>query len=400
MNRKIYKFRIYPTKRQSAELQRHLEVSKNLWNKLLEHTIQKYDSEKKFLSWMELYGLVKKSSIYSQTALAVTNRLRVALKAKVRAKKKGIKWGFPRFKSIDRMKSLHYPQSGFSLKDKKLKVTPFGEINIKKHREIEGTIKNLTLKRESTGKWFACFCVEETPKEPKINNGSQVGIDVGIINLATLSNGERIENPHQFKKFEKELAEAQRQLSRKKKGSANRLKAKYKVASIYEKIVNVRRDFLHKQTNDLVSKYSLIALEKLDVPNMLTPHKEINKSISDVSWSLFANMLSYKAESAGSKVVFVNPKNTSKMCSRCGTLVDKPIIERVHNCHNCGLSIDRDWNAALNILQKATVGQTGSNACEVEPIGSTMKQEAQTRVCHKPSKKRSFLNDEILNNNR
>jgi putative transposase len=361
-------------------MQRHLKVSKNLWNKCLEHTIKKYDSEKKFPSRTELQKLTKNSGIYAQTAQAVSNRLRKALKAKIRAKKKGIKWGFPRFKSIDRMRSLHYPQSrqGFQL-NKKLKVAPFGEINIKQHREINGRIKNLTLKREPTGKWFACFCVEETPRIPKTNNGSPIGADLGIISLATLSNGERIENPHQFKKFEKELAEAQRRLSRKKKGSANRLKAKHQVALVHEKIANVRKDYLHKQTNDLVSKYSLIALEKLDIQNMLTPHKAINKNIYDSSWSLFANMLSYKAESAGSKVVFVNPKNTSKQCSRCGVLVDKPITERQHNCFNCGLSIDRDVNAAINILQKATEGHLESNACEVEPSGSTMKQETRTR---------------------
>jgi len=374
---KTYRFRIYPTKRQTAELQKHLEVSKNLWNKLLEHTIKKYDSEKKFPSRIEFGKLTKDSGIYAQTAQAIFRRLNNTLNAKIRAKKKGIEWGFPRFKSIDRLKSLHYPQHGFSL-DKKLKVTPFGEINIKKHREINGTIKNLTLKWESSGKWFACFCVEEIPKPPKINNGSQIGIDVGIINLATLSNGEKIENPHQFKKFEKELTEANRKFSRKKKGSVNRLKAKHQVALVHEKISNVRRDYLHKQTNDLVSKYSLIALEKLDIPNMITPYKVFNKSIYDSSWGQFANMLSYKAEDAGSKVVFVNPKNTSKKCSRCGTLVDKPITERTHNCFSCGLSIDRDWNAAINILNRATVGQTGSNACEVEPIGSTVKQETQT----------------------
>jgi putative transposase len=325
--------------------------------------------------------MVKKSGLYSQTAQGIAHRIHRALKTKIRLKKKGIKGGFPRFKSIDRMKSLYYPQigpkGGFWL-NKKLKVTPFGEINIKKHREINGGIKNLTLKRESTGKWFACFCVEENPKPPKINNnGGSIGIDVGIINLATLSNGERIENPHQFKRFEEELAEANRKFSRKKKGSANRLKARHKVALIHEKIANVRRDYLHKQTNDLVSKYSLIALEKLQIPNMLTPHKAINKNIHDSSWSLFANMLSYKAESAGSKVIFVNPKNTSKQCSRCGTLVDKQITERIHNCFNCELSIDRDVNAALNILAKATEGHSESNACEVEPIGSTMKQEVR-----------------------
>ncbi len=200
---RAYKFRIYPTRMQEKEMCRHLWISKELWNKLLEETKKGYSAEKKFYSRSELQVMVKKSGLYSQTAQGIAHRLYRAVRAKVQAKKNWKKWGFPRFKSFDRMKSLFYPQSGFSL-DKTLKVTPFGGITIKKHREINGKIKTLALKREPSGKWFAIFCAETKPETPKINNGGAAGLDLGLINLATLSNGEIIKNPHQFRKFETE----------------------------------------------------------------------------------------------------------------------------------------------------------------------------------------------------
>ena len=286
----------------------------------------------------------------------------------------GSKGGFPRFKSIDRVKSLHYPQSGFSLKERKLKVSPFGEINIRKHREVEGTIKTLTLKKEAD-KWYAILTVEtETVHTPK-KEGEKVGIDLGLMTFATLSNGEKIKKPKHMRIYEDKLADAQRDLSRKKLRSRNRRKAKLKVAGVYAKITNRRKDWLHKSANNLISRYSVIALEDLDVQGIAEEH---GKGVSDAGWSIFTNIISYKAESAGCEVVFVNPKNTSKDCSRCGICVPKELWERQHNCPSCGLSIDRDLNAAINILKRATVGMTGSNACGDGTIVLSVKQEAIT----------------------
>ncbi|MEW6528849.1 MAG: transposase [Candidatus Micrarchaeota archaeon] len=136
-----------------------------------------------------------------------------ALYRKIQMKNRGEKCGFPRFKSIDRMKSLNYPQAGFKL-DKKLEVTPFGEIDIKKHREIQGKIKTLILKRESSGRWFAIFTVEEEIQAPKENNGEKIGIDLGLQNFATLSDGTVIKNPKHLKKHEDKLAKLQKKLSK------------------------------------------------------------------------------------------------------------------------------------------------------------------------------------------
>jgi putative transposase len=303
--------------------------------------------------------MVKDSGLYSQTAQAVSHRLYGALLRYFRTKKKDKNAGFPRFKNMDRMKSLLYPQSGFRILKRKLEVTPFGEINIRKHREMKGIIRTLTLKRESSGKFYAIFTTkrEITPKE---NKGKQIGVDLGLINFATLSDGTVIKNPKHLKKREEKLIIRQRELSKKQKGSVRRKKQKRKVAVLHEKIKNTRLDFLHKLSWHLVNSYSFVALEDLSIQKMTM--KGLGKSINDAGWNEFANMLCYKAEEAGCRVVFVDPDSTTKECSSCGEVVDKELKERRHSCPSCGLSMDRDLNASINILKRATAGQAGSNA--------------------------------------
>jgi putative transposase len=358
---RAYKFRIYPSKKQEELLNHHLWLAKNLWNELLELSKQMYEDFGYFSTKNTLQLMVKNYGLYSQTQQEIAHRVSNAIFRVFKTKKKGKKIGFPRFKSFDRMKSLHYPQyeSGFSL-DKKLKVTPFGEIAIKKHREIKGDTKTLTLKREASGKWFAVFSVEEEKKQPKENKGEAVGIDLGLMTFATFSNGMRITNPRHFKKYEDRLAFIQRKFSKKKR-SKSRKRAKVRIARLHEKISDTRRDFLHKTTTNLVNDFSFIASEKLASQEMA--EERYGKSINDAGWNMFTNMLAYKAEGAGCKVVFVDPKNTTQECSNCRKIVQKDLTERMHECPFCGLNVDRDLNAARNILTRATVGQTGSNAC-------------------------------------
>jgi putative transposase len=370
---RAYKFRLYPTKAQERQLNSHLWLSKELWNELLEANKKKYEEEKKFFSKVEMQQVVKNTELYSQTAQVVSHRLHDAIWHMVRLKKQKKECGFPRFKSFDRMKSLNYPQFGFSLENK-LKVTPFGEISIKKHREIKGLIKTLTLKREASDKWFAIFFVQEEKYLSKENKGERVGIDLGLTNFAVLSNGKVIGNPRHFRKHEERLALLQRNLSKRKKGSRNRKKAKLKVSVEHERISNCRSDFHHKLSNELVNNYSLIALEALRSKEIA--EQNFGKSIHDAGWNKFANIIAYKAEGAGCKIVFVNPRNTTKECSCCGSLVEKELSERVHNCPSCGLQMDRDLNAAINILKRATAGTAGSNASGDETAVSSRKEEA------------------------
>jgi len=381
---RAYKFRIYPSKKQEELLNHHLWLAKNLWNELLEECKRMYENFSYFPTKNTLQLMVKDYGLYSQTQQEVAHRVHNSVMRVFILKKKGLKCGFPRFKSFDRMKSLHYPQYefGFSL-DKKLKVTPFGEIPIKKHRKIKGEIKTLTLKKEASGKWFAIFCVETPEEIPKENRGEKIGIDLGLMRFATLSNGMKIDNPRYFKKYEDRLAFIQRKSSFHKKRTKNYKKAKIRVAKLHEKISDCRRDFLHKISTELVNNYSFIALEKLASQEMA--EENYGKQINDAGWNMFANMLAYKAEGAGCMVVFVNPGNTSKMCSGCGNIKDNlTLCDRIYSCPKCGLSTDRDLNSAHNILIRATPGQGGSNACNSlhkerdVAVATSVKQEART----------------------
>lgn len=358
---RAYKFRLYPTKAQEKNLDMHRYISKTLWNCLLEFAIKKYEGTGKFPTRSQLQLEVKNVGMYSQSSQEISHRLNDALFKCFKLRKQGKKAGFPRFRNIDRAKSIHYPQSGFSITGKKLKVTPFGEINIKMHRPIEGTIKTLSLKRESSGKWFAVFTVEQKNR-PFVSNGKeQIGIDLGLKTFATLSNGTKIDNPRHLARWEKMLAKRQRNISRKKKGSRSRFLAKRKASKVYEKIQNSRDDFLHKTSIQLVKSYSLIGMERLQSQKMA--EQAYGKQINDAGWNRFANMLTYKAENAGCRVVFVDAKDTTKTCHVCGNKKDMPLYERTYVCDNCDSVTDRDINAAVNILHKATtVGQTGSHA--------------------------------------
>jgi len=373
---RAYRFRLYPSQAQNKEMTRHLWLSKELWNRMLEYSKNKYKSERKFASKKELREIVKRQGLYSQVAQELVDRFLESILRFLKLRRQRVRCGFPRFKSLQRMKSLCYPQTGFKLSGSKLKVTPFGEVKLKLHRILTGRIKTLVLKRESSGRWFAIFTVEEEEQEPSINQGSEVGIDLGLMNLAIISDGSVIPNPRHLKKHESKIANLGRRLSRKKKNSQNRNKARVKLARAYEKQSNSRNDFLHKTSSFLANKYSLIAMEGLSPREMIQNH--FGKQINDAGWASFASMLCYKAESAGCRVVFVDPKGTSQECSRCGEIVKKGLRDRSHQCPHCGLTMDRDLNAAHNILKRATAGHAERDACGVATEVSTMKQEAHT----------------------
>jgi putative transposase len=251
-------------------------------------------------------------------------------------------------------KSLTYTQFGdglgASFQNDKLKLSKIGLVKINLHREICGKVKTCTIKRESTGKWYAILAAEESPVlySP---NWQSIGLDVGIKEFAVLSNGEKIANPMHLQKSERKLKTLQKSLSRKKKGSKNRAKARLKLARQHEKVRNQRRDFRHKVSNRLVWRYGKIVVEDLQIQNMVKNHN-LAKSISDAGWGGFLAMLTYKAESAGRLVEKVPPHGTTQKCSRCGNVVPKDLSVRVHACPYCGLVMDRDHNAAINILQR------------------------------------------------
>ncbi len=289
--------------------------------------------------------------VHSLTLQNAVFRVELAFKAFFRRVQAGENPGYPRFKGKGRYDSITYPQSGFGLDSGKLHISKIGDIKVKLHRPIEGKIKTCTIRRMPTGKWFACLSVDMGEVSlPPWKDGSAVGIDVGLENFATLSNGERIANPRFFREEEKELARVQRKLSKAPKGTPERKKALKVVELVHERIADRRNDFANKVSRQLVDRFGVVIFEDLDIKNMLQNHK-LAKSISDVAWSMLVKSTESKAAYAGSKVVLVDPRQTSQMCSRCGLIVKKDLSERIHSCSECGLSMDRDHNAAINILR-------------------------------------------------
>lgn len=364
--RKTHKYRLYPTAKQTKALQGSLDACRWVYNKTLEtrkqaweerkESISRYDTSNLLTDWKKENTLLENA--YSQCLQNVTMRVDLAFRAFFRRVKAGETPGYPRFRGFDRYDSFTFPQSGFALTDNGLKLSKVGCVKIKQHREIEGEIKTLTIRR-TNDKWYACFSCEVSPHPlPAID--TVVGIDVGLASFATLSTGEKINNPRFFKTDEKKLTKAQRRLSKAVKGTPYRKKQRKKVSRIHEKIFNRRNNFAHELSRKIVNKYQVIAFEKLNIKDMMSNQTKVfghklNKSISDVAWNQFMQFTTYKAAEAGRQVIFVNPKNTSKICSRCGQLVEKTLSDRVHSC-SCGLVLDRDENAAINILSLGLQG--------------------------------------------
>ncbi len=290
-----------------------------------------------------------------------------------RVKDKSVKAGYPRYKSDGRYDSICYPQEpGFELTPLGLRLSRIGTVKIRLHRALSGTVKTCTIRRDA-GNWYACFSVELEPVIVPVPE-DHIGIDVGIKSFAVFSDGTVIENPRHLRKSEKKLAHKQRRLSGKKKGSSNRGKARQSLAKLHLKVRNQRADFHHKLSRKVVDRYGFIAVEDLNIQGMVR-NRCLAKVISDAGWGQFLRFLAYKAENAGCRVESVPARDTSIMCSRCERRVPKSLSDRVHACPYCGLILDRDHNAAENILGRA--GTARINACgEAVLQGPSLMQEA------------------------
>jgi putative transposase len=369
---KTYKYRLMPTGNQARALSRAIDVCRTLYNSCLLDRNRRYEETGKGLSRIDQQvileadkGRVKAlSEVHSQVLQDVLFRVERAYQGFFRrVKAKEGKAGYPRFKGENRYDSITYPQEpGFLLTDEGLRLSKIGTIKIKLHRPVIGQIKTCTIKRE-VGKWYACFSVNYDPV-PQPIPVQAVGIDLGIKSFAILSDGTAIANPKHLRVSEKKLATRGRQLSKKKKGSNNRRQARIVLARLHQKVRNQRSDFHHKVSRDIVNRFGFIAVEDLNIRGMVRNH-HLAKSISDAGWGQFLHHTAYKAEEAGCRMVWVDPQYTSVDCSVCGKPVPKTLAQRTHRCPFCGTVMDRDHNAARNILQKAlraTVGTTESYA--------------------------------------
>ena len=357
--KKSFKYRAYLNKKTKVNTENALNLCRNLYNICLEQRIMFYKYGKKSIScydqMKQLPELKKEFTEYkeinSQTLQDVVERLDKAYQSFFRRIKNKKTAGFPRFKGKNRYDSFTLKQHGYKLEGRYLIVKNIGRFKLMLHRPIEGTIKIVTI-RKYCNKWYVCFSCDNVPLKILPKTGKKIGIDVGCLDFITDSNGNKISNPRFMKKSEDLLAIRQQKLSTKKKNSNNRKKAKILVAKVHEKLYNQRNDFQFKVANKLVKENDVICIE--DLKFWKTKYKNLNKSILDVSWFNFFNKLDYKAVEAGKIIVKVNPRNTSQMCSNCGTIVKKSLSVRIHNCPICKLTIDRDVNSAINILRLGT----------------------------------------------
>lgn len=351
-----YKFRIFPTKAQITKFESWLALCCELYNAGLKERREAYRLNKVSISYIDQQNQlpeIKKirpelNEIYAQVLQDVLRRLDKAFKIFFSRVKGKEKVGFPRYKNRVRYNSFTFPQGGFSLSDNKLTLSKIGKINIKRHRQIIGKIKILTISRNSCGKWFACFTVETKEQILEPTNKS-VGIDLGISTFATLSDSTQIKNPHFGREDEKALARANRQLSKQAKKTKKYRRKQKAIAKIHERIKNRRSNFAHQFSNFLVKNFDHIFFENLSIKKMMG-NGYLAKAIGEAAWYQTIEYTNYKAENAGRSIVLVNPKHTSQMCSTCGATVEKELSCRIHHCKVCGLKIDRDYNASLNIL--------------------------------------------------
>jgi putative transposase len=387
--KKTYQFRIYPNGNSEVNSLRTLTTCRKLYNEKLAERKRQAELNRLRKSfdvfpwgkpeWIDYYEQKLdltatktpfQKEVHSQVLQDVIKRVDRSFKNFYKG------FGYPRFQGRDRYNSFTYPQYGFELKDGKLILSKIGTFKIVLHRPIEGKIKTCTIKKD-IDQWYVSFACEIDNSLP-VEFKTKTGIDVGLIDLITLSNGEQIKPPKFLRESEDKLTQEQKRLSRKKLRSKNRNKQRVTVAKVHRRIRNQRKDFAHKLSRNLVDTYDSIKFEDLQIKNMVQNHC-VAKSISDAGWYQLMQFTKTKAEYAGKIVEFVNPAGTSQTCI-CGFSVPKDLSVRTHSCPSCGLVMGRDQVSAKLIEIRtpfSTVGTTGIYARQGLSSRKPMQRDAQ-----------------------
>ena len=348
-----YKFRLYPTEQQAQIMNDTMETCRHLYNDSLGE--RGVDSDVGYWDQMYLLPLRKQDNkyykhVHSQVLQDVILRLDKAYQAFFKKISK-----YPKFKRKEKYNSFTYPQyGGFRIKHNRLVLSCIAAIGFKMHRIPVGTLKRCTIIRD-VGQWYCCMTTDDGIEKPvtSYDTGKAVGIDAGLLNWLTLSDGKVKQNRINIEGQARKIKELQRNLSRKQKASKNREKATVAVTKAWRQVRRSRDDFVHKASKDLAEEgYTLIVFEKLNIAYMVKNH-HLAKAIMGATWGKLRIHTAYKVERRGGQVIVVNANGTSQKCSRCGVEAKEhlDLFVRVYECHACGLVIDRDLNAAKNILK-------------------------------------------------
>ncbi len=396
-----YKFRAYPSALLEFKMEHWLYILQSLYNHALEERKRAWKEEKKSITYSDqqnsLPKLKKKDPslklVHSQVLQDCLKRVDNAFQKFFRKEAK-----YPKKKKLSKYSSFTFPQVWMKQKGKLVEVIKLerknnrfaylhlpklGKLRIRLHIEIDWSrAKTVTVKREPSGKWYVCITVETELEEIfREAQEKSIGIDLGVKNLATTSEGEFIKHPKFLQRLEKRLKKEQKKLSRKEKGSNNWERQRRRVAKVHERIKNARRDFLHKLSRHLVNNYDYISFEDLNVKE-LVENSNLAKFILDAGWGTLIAFATYKAVMSGTRVVRVDPSYTTQDCSVCGFRVPKTLAQRLHECPECGAVMDRDYNASVNILKRGLarlkggrVGATRTYACG-EGGKPSLKQES------------------------
>ncbi|WP_158057921.1 RNA-guided endonuclease InsQ/TnpB family protein [Halorussus halophilus] len=367
-----HRFRARPNEEVAAALTRHIDIHRQAYN----HTRYEYENlpsdtdtigsaykhHKRLTEWKDRFPVF--SEVHSKALQRTVTRFYDNLGNLSDRKAAGYNVGKLRWKPPREYRSMTYSQSGFELKNTSgqtatLWLTKIGDIPIRYHRDIpdEAVIKEVTVKHEYTGEWFVSFALEvddaDLPEKPPIDEleaGECVGVDLGILNYIHTSDGLSVGKLDVEAEYG-HLRKAQRTLSRREQGSENWEEQRRRVASIKRRIRRKVLDFQHKLTTWLVTEYDAVFVEDLDVKPLLEDSQNARNK-QDAAWRQFITLLQYKADLHGCHVKQVDPENTTKQCHECGVKTDKPLWVREHSCPSCGFLLERDWNAALNVLER------------------------------------------------
>lgn len=290
---------------------------------------------------------------------SVLRRVDLAFQSFFRRVKNGEIPGYPRFKGPGRYRSVVFRRRGWRLAGRRLTLRGIGTARLFLSREIEGRIKTVTLKRDAVGDWFVVFSCDDVPVRPMPDTGKDVGIDLGLLSFLATSDGEHIDNPRHLRSREAAIKRAERIVSKRRRGGNRRKTAVRTLARRHRSVASARKDFHFKTALDLVRRYDTIAVEDLNIRGLA--RTRMAKSVHDAGWGNFIRALKSQAESAGREIVTVDARGTSQECSACGSVPEKrkTLSVRTHRC-SCGLVMDRDENAARNILKRARAEPSGS----------------------------------------